>query len=168
MLLGASLVPLLAEAKGTFASICKLAASLVALRAEGKGCDLLPCDCLTAGTDPPTSPEGTPAFLPMGRIGTLLLTALLSLAEGKGAIAGSASSLLVILRADGSGLDPVLPTSLRLALGCRGAAVGADAVMDSAAEEERERLVRCMPLLLRRPPKSGSCAMDGLKYNSQF
>lgn len=162
-LLTASLVPLLAEAKGAFASLATLPASLVALLAEGRGCDRLPCDCLTDGRATPASPEGTPAFLPKGRLGTLLLTALLGLAEGRGAMAGSPSSLLVILRADGRGLDPALPMSLALALGCLGAAKGSDAEMDSAAEEDRDRLVRRTPLLLRRPVTSGSCAVDGLQ-----
>ena len=61
-------------------------------------------------------------------------------------------------------MDAVLPTSLRLVLGRLRAAADSDGAMEAAAEEERDRGVRPMPLLLRRPVRSGSCAVGGLHY----
>lgn len=66
------------------------------------------------------------------------------------------------LRAEGRGLEAALPTSLRLVLGRRRAAVGSMTPMDWAAEEDLDRLVR-MPLLLRRRlVNRGPCAVAGL------
>ena len=76
---------------------------------------------------------------------------------------------LLYLQAVGRGLEAVLPTSLRLVLGRRRAALESAATMDSAADDDLDRLVRCMPLLLRRRlVNKGSWAVDGLHGMSKM